>query len=73
MVTALSVEYAARDAVRQGREGQGKAPLPSEPRRRGYAAVRRSVQKRAAIQRELDGSGEPQKDRSPDLGDFGPG
>jgi type IV conjugative transfer system coupling protein TraD len=54
-------------------ERQGKARAQSDGLKRSAAASKRSGQRRAAIQREIDGSSEPEKDRGPDLGDFGPG
>lgn len=63
----------AGDAARQAGEGQGRAHAQSEGQKRSAAASKRSGQRRAMIQREADGPSEPQKDRGPDLGDFGPG
>ena len=61
------------DEARQTGEGQGKARQQSEERKRGEVASKRAQQRRAAIQRDAEGLSEPDKDRGPDLGDFGPG
>lgn len=61
------------DEARQTGEGQGRARQQSEERKRGEVASKRAQQRRAAIQRDAEGLSEPDKDRGPDLGDFGPG
>jgi type IV conjugative transfer system coupling protein TraD len=63
----------AADLAKQTGESRGKEPSHSGAQKRNEAAAKRSVQRRAAVQREIDGSSEPEKDRGPDLGDFGPG
>lgn len=61
------------DTMPQTGEGQGKARLESEAKKHSQATSKRALQRRGAIQREIEGSSEAEKDRSPDLGDFGPG
>jgi len=61
------------DEARQTGEGQGRARQQSEERKPGDAASKRAQQRRAVIQRDAEGLSEPDKDRGPDLGDFGPG
>ena len=63
----------AADPARQAGDGQGKARAYSEAQKRKEAGSKRSIQRRATNQREIEGSSEPEMDRGPDLGDFGPG
>lgn len=64
---------AAADTVRQPGEGQGMARTEPEAQRRHETSTRRTVQRRAAIQRENEAMNNPEKERGPDLGDFGTG